>query len=716
MDLMKKCVLLLLLHHTGAALEVSAPTRHVVTMGSVNVIPCEYTVEKPPVKPEFLAVFWLFQEKEILRFDNEVRTNDSRYSLDTKKAIQGRVDLSVSDISLSDAGVYTCKVLYSPEEKEMDITLVVKALPRVTIIDRSVAVNVESVLRCSAAGFYPAEINIKWFRGSERLSDVTEDPPLRNQNGLYSVNSTVTITPTEEDREQIISCRVQHESLQEPLQEDFRLTYTDKSATSENETLNIILGVVGALVGILVIIGISTGIYKYKNKKRLNNEGNHSGTCQNTSDSSGGPAAELKIGKITVPDLILNNRATLECPIYNPKLGKHTVHWYEKKQDTEEATASDHRRLQTTEPKGENTWIAYLTLTPVTRADDNITYICKVKGSQQTVEASASTGDLHVIEPESLPDNKNRKSAKSPGKNTSLKTTDPSIEEYDQRPTVTPSKERNPPALKTLDKGGLPAVNKSIPEIGKRKNAPLLHKKSGEQEAMELRERDDHKNTPRPKNGNSQDLCPGNELLNKEKMEEHSPPTDKTGHEKKTHPAEESCAKKEEEVNEEIENEGTSYLISDSFTEQENNASMGRSTREDEEKMSKKKREENDKTSPLIHSGAASNKEGSETEEISKEMRPETSEGRLLEDSEGGASEDSDNDETSPLKHTGVSSTKEGAETEEISKEGRMENNEGRPLEDIEGGAPDDSDNDEASTLIPNEVSSNNKVVETEDL
>ncbi|KAM4024168.1 uncharacterized protein ACNLHF_025117 isoform 1-T1 [Anomaloglossus baeobatrachus] len=225
MDLMKKCVLLLLLHHTGAALEVSAPTRHVVTMGSVNVIPCEYTVEKPPVKPEFLAVFWLFQEKEILRFDNEVRTNDSRYSLDTKKAIQGRVDLSVSDISLSDAGVYTCKVLYSPEEKEMDITLVVKASPQVTITDKTVVLNAESILRCSAAGFYPVDIDIKWFRGSERLSNVTEDPPLRNQDGLYNVNSTVTITPTEEDREQIFSCRVQHESLLQPHQETFQLLY-----------------------------------------------------------------------------------------------------------------------------------------------------------------------------------------------------------------------------------------------------------------------------------------------------------------------------------------------------------------------------------------------------------------------------------------------------------------------------------------------------------
>ncbi|KAG9461195.1 hypothetical protein GDO78_017723, partial [Eleutherodactylus coqui] len=97
--------------------------------------------------------------------------------------------------------------------------------PQVTITNKTVVLNEESVLRCSVTGFYPMDIGIKWFRGREMLGDVTVDEPQRNLDGSYSVNSTATITPTEEDREQNFSCRVQHESLKKPLQEDFQLLY-----------------------------------------------------------------------------------------------------------------------------------------------------------------------------------------------------------------------------------------------------------------------------------------------------------------------------------------------------------------------------------------------------------------------------------------------------------------------------------------------------------
>ncbi|KAG9462581.1 hypothetical protein GDO78_013822 [Eleutherodactylus coqui] len=209
----------------GAALEISAPNKHQATVGSPALITCSYTVQKPPVNPKLFAAFWYLEGKQILSYNDEVITTDPRYSLDIEKALNGRVDLSISNIALSDAGVYACSVLYSPLRKTKDITLYVTALPQVTITDKSVVLNEESILRCSVTGFYPVDISIKWFRGREMLRDVTEDEPRRNPDGSYSVNSTATITPTEEDREQIFSCWVQHVSLKKPLQEDFQLLY-----------------------------------------------------------------------------------------------------------------------------------------------------------------------------------------------------------------------------------------------------------------------------------------------------------------------------------------------------------------------------------------------------------------------------------------------------------------------------------------------------------
>ncbi|KAG9462884.1 hypothetical protein GDO78_022937 [Eleutherodactylus coqui] len=217
------CIILCL--PAGAALEISVPSTLQATVGSPALISCNYTVQKPVVNPKLFAAFWYFEGKLILSYDDEVRTTDPRYSLDIEKALNGRVDLSISNIALSDAGVYACSVVYSPVQKTKDITVYVTALPQVTITGKTVVLNEQSVLRCSVIGFYPVDIGIKWFRGREMLTDVTEDEPRRNSDGSYSVNSTTTITPTEEDREQIFSCSVQHASLKKPLQEDFQLLY-----------------------------------------------------------------------------------------------------------------------------------------------------------------------------------------------------------------------------------------------------------------------------------------------------------------------------------------------------------------------------------------------------------------------------------------------------------------------------------------------------------
>ncbi|XP_077131560.1 uncharacterized protein LOC143786155 [Ranitomeya variabilis] len=449
------------------------------------------------------------------------------------------------------------------------------------------------------------------------------------------------------------------------------------------------------------------------------NTENTGGTRDISSDSSGGIPTELKIGDIIVPDLILNSLAELECPIYNYKLGEHTVEWYEKKQDAEELIRkSDQRRLQTVD-QNDNAWIAYLALIPVKTEDDKMKYICKVKGSRQTVEASASTKELRVTEQKSLLINEKGKSPKGPEKNTSQKTPDNHIEAWDPRRIKTLDKERNPPALKNLGKEGFQSVNESS-QIKEIKIPQIFSETATQQETKQLRNSYGHKITQRPENGKGQELCPGNELPGEEEMEEHSLSSNKTGNEKKMRPLEESCTNTEKEgVNQEKENRGTSHLITDFFTPQEIIASIGSSTGEGEEEMINirmsltkegsdteetssecrpKNREEepmgdgdNGETSLLIQPRASSNKEGAGLKEISTEWRPENS--------EGGSPGDGDNGETSLLIQPRASSNKEGAGLKEISTEWRPENS--------EGGFPGDGDNEETSQLIQPTASSN---------
>lgn len=271
MDVRKKCVaLLLLFYHTGAALEILVPSTHQATIGSTALIPCRYTVEKPPVKPNFFAAFWNFRGKEILSFDDQVRTVDSRYSLNIEKALNGTVDLSISKIVMSDAGVYTCTVLYSPLRRQKEITVVIKAPPQVTITGNTVVMNKESVLRCSITGFFPVDIDVRWFRDGERLEDnIIVGDPWRNPDRTYSVNSSVTITPTEEDRERNFSCRVRHESLKEPLQEDFHLIYRDKNMWTENQPCHITIPVIVAVSSFVIILNILGIVYCKCKKKKI---------------------------------------------------------------------------------------------------------------------------------------------------------------------------------------------------------------------------------------------------------------------------------------------------------------------------------------------------------------------------------------------------------------------------------------------------------------
>ncbi|XP_066433989.1 uncharacterized protein [Eleutherodactylus coqui] len=296
-------------------LVLTGPSVHATSLGSNALVPCKFTVDNPPVDLTHLMIFWLFQDKEILSYNETVRRTSSRYSLSTEALSTGIANLTVSNIQIPDGGMYKCSVIYKSDRKEKtvrldieDLKLIAKimaeelaiVMPRlispvqvgfvnrrsdvtnihkilaihnnfklrpeshmspVTITGTTVVLNEESILRCSVTGFYPVDISIKWFRGREMLRDVTVDEPRRNSDGRYSVDSTATITPTEEDREQNFSCRVQHESLKKPLQEEFRLiTEVESSA-----------GTIAAciIVPILIIL-IAALWWKLKRRRKAN--------------------------------------------------------------------------------------------------------------------------------------------------------------------------------------------------------------------------------------------------------------------------------------------------------------------------------------------------------------------------------------------------------------------------------------------------------------
>ncbi|XP_075035152.1 uncharacterized protein LOC142097316 [Mixophyes fleayi] len=254
-------LLLLLLHQTYAALEVFAPSPQRTLNGSNMVLTCTFSVDKPPIDPNLLAVLWYFQRDIVLRYDNKGMINEPRVSLSVEAARNGNASLSLANATLTDGGTYTCVVIYSPERMEKKISLDVQATPVILIPNKDVSINKENTLHCKVAGFFPPDIAILWLSDEVIVKHQIMGQPQQDKDGTYWVISSMKITPHMEHQNKTFSCRVQHVSLLEPLQEDFQLVYKD-----EMSTMSIIVGCISVVLLLSVAV---IGIFWWKQKHRI---------------------------------------------------------------------------------------------------------------------------------------------------------------------------------------------------------------------------------------------------------------------------------------------------------------------------------------------------------------------------------------------------------------------------------------------------------------
>ncbi|OCT58272.1 hypothetical protein XELAEV_18002210mg, partial [Xenopus laevis] len=208
-----------------SALELTVAPSHRATVGTDTSIPCTFRVDRRSVDPKLLTILWYFRDKEILRYPGTEGTPNSRLSLNKDRTKDGVASLSLTNVQISDGGLYKCSVGYGSDRKEKEVRLDIQAPPNINITDNVVIEDKESVLSVFITGFYPVDIDVKWLREGEILPGGTVITPQRNADGTYRVNSTLTIVPTKENRTQTFYWRVQHESLSVPLQEGFKLVY-----------------------------------------------------------------------------------------------------------------------------------------------------------------------------------------------------------------------------------------------------------------------------------------------------------------------------------------------------------------------------------------------------------------------------------------------------------------------------------------------------------
>uniref|UniRef100_A0A8D2IX73 Ig-like domain-containing protein n=1 Tax=Varanus komodoensis TaxID=61221 RepID=A0A8D2IX73_VARKO len=116
-----------------------------------------------------------------------------------------------------------------------------------------------TLLLCTAASFYPREIEVRWLKNGRRATEgVFYGEELHNGDWTYQTQVMLEDTPQRGD---VYACQVEHASLQTPI------TMQWEPRTSDSARSKVWTGVVGALLGMVYLaVGLSLYLRSKKGK------------------------------------------------------------------------------------------------------------------------------------------------------------------------------------------------------------------------------------------------------------------------------------------------------------------------------------------------------------------------------------------------------------------------------------------------------------------
>ncbi|KAJ7413619.1 cell adhesion molecule 2 [Willisornis vidua] len=143
---------------------------------------------------------------------NQKALRDNRIEL--VRASWHELSISVSDVSLSDEGQYTCSLFTMPVKtsKAFLTVLGVPEKPQITGFTSPVMEGERMQLTCKTSGSKPAA-DIRWFKNDKEVKDVKYIKEEDANRKTFTVSSTLDFLADRNDDGAVISCRVDHESL-----------------------------------------------------------------------------------------------------------------------------------------------------------------------------------------------------------------------------------------------------------------------------------------------------------------------------------------------------------------------------------------------------------------------------------------------------------------------------------------------------------------------
>ncbi|KAM9003761.1 DLA class II histocompatibility antigen, DR-1 beta chain [Sarcophilus harrisii] len=200
-----------------------------------------------------LVVRTIYNRQEFMRFDSDVGkfvavTELGRRSaehLNSQKEILERKRAEVDTVCRHNYGVIEPFLVRR------------RVQPEVTVYPSKMApLGHHNLLVCSVSGFYPGDIEVRWFlNGREETAGVVSTGLMGNGDWTYQILVMLEMTPRHGD---VYTCHVEHASLQEPVLLDWK-------AQSESAQSKMLSGVGGLVLG-LIFFGVGLIVHKRSQK------------------------------------------------------------------------------------------------------------------------------------------------------------------------------------------------------------------------------------------------------------------------------------------------------------------------------------------------------------------------------------------------------------------------------------------------------------------
>ncbi|XP_073347900.1 cell adhesion molecule 3 [Pagrus major] len=173
---------------------------------------------------------WSNTAQQTLYFGEKRALRDTRIQL--HRSTSTELSITIAEVQLSDEGEYTCSIFTMPvRTARATVTVLgVPGKPQISGFENPVTEGGEVTLTCTSTGSKPPA-KLHWYRGDQELEGRVNSVQPNPDDPTYNVSSELTLEVSRDDDNALITCAVDHRSLEpgdKRSEQSLRVLYSPK--------------------------------------------------------------------------------------------------------------------------------------------------------------------------------------------------------------------------------------------------------------------------------------------------------------------------------------------------------------------------------------------------------------------------------------------------------------------------------------------------------